>query len=1355
MEVKNLLMFNKEGKPLNLNYDSSLDMWNGKMFFDKNSIDTFKTQGIYTFEKVQGTNNTLQTTLEKFQVFNTNGFLTFPVFNALSLEITNIETTTNDSAYSTKWIYATDIEKTYYPGMWIYFKGLLNYSGIADFDEHTGLGLVQARKVIAVEPGRVLIVTDTNNATPLIVFVPSSTIKIVPMNILEVQQITASEPVWNDINLTSLLFKNKKISLVTNSENSGIYTLNEVVLNRTRDFLILQSNLFAPVTGDKLIINLNLHTSNIPVSNGITSFGVTNVSEIQLPYIPSFLKVGDTIQAFVKLVALFLGNDAYLTITAINKLTNTITVSTPLTAQTVDCYINLGTNILSIVQDIVLDNNNTYSLPLTYWTIVNKWNPILTLIPGGGRLEYLSNTDELLITSDFTDTFMSITVELQHVVGVNTVGVLNPVATYDVYPLWLTEPLIAEERIEKDSTSYNRTILFTVIDNFGLNVNINGSSYNVDQDFNISPIVTVTNTVGDWITKYAATLLSVGVVVTQVTTTNPGDTLVIESEFPNIPVFTQLRMGDFADYYVSYKSLTFSNIKSQLLITVNGINYYVPFDTNDVTTVTNWVSTHKDILKTYGVVVFNISNAIVFNVLDPEKILTITYNIGYIPKSGDLSVYELIIASNARGGLIAGNEIRCVTGTYNFDDFYSTGQRIAIDGATKLSQNKSYNIIGLTSDKISLSYQGPFWQQGILFPLHIVSDFFIRFPKYGLTDYSNRAILRWSWKDTQLNDFFFYDFSGAQLKPPTNFPDYVGIKPLCGTNGEIELKLIDKPNTDLNLIAEPTKQQTVFDTIEYTLPYTDDNTDNGKDPEPAQVFIGYRADYESWSKARLYLELIENVKFNLTTATNLTDNLWIFTDNYVEVQSPTVPFDFNLLGFITGQVVEIDAIDVNTDGRQIAVLNNGGKKYKIQQVLHNKIIFDTVILEETSIKSVAKTTAPYYDNTGNALFENRTLNVSLTVVPKVITYIDVYGESEDEDERHRINLNNRKINILKLQDFFIFKEVDIKEQGIDWIILNRKRKELLEIYPELFNNISNYKSVIQAINFFGYNDLSFTEYFQNINPESSKFGQLFNMELLNIFNKNVEGWEYSNIAFENLRNEGFRKTNLFSLNYKITDTDGNFISAYSLDEVRIKLLGLKKWLTENIVPLGTKIIDITGKYQMPQQFILKHETYNSKTFRVEEYATPVDFRTTGYLTPVISGSDTYDISIDFFSAGNIEWFSYRIRTFYLEEWNKLIPYYVGNKVYHGGVVWKCSANTLTGDEPSITSSWTQVSLDSLLSNQILSDYKFDNTGTSFTVNKLVDPHFIVEVSWHSGYSSTLLNRKVYSVIPNFFDNINI
>jgi len=1358
MDIKDLLFFNKEGNHMNFNYDETLDLWSGKMFFDKNSTETFKTQGVYAFEKVQGTNLTFQARLEKFQVFNTNNFLAFPKFDATELPVLGIKTTTNSAAYNTKWVYADGIEKTFYPGMWVYFKGLDGYHN-TDFDEYSTT-YIQGRKVLAVEPGRALVFTNTPNNTPLSAFAALPSMKIIPMNIMEVQQALSgipAEPTWNETNLDTKVYAGKKLSFVANSDNSGIYTHKEPVLKRVRHAVKLAPNAFIPVAGDKLVIDMTLRVSNIPVHNGLTSFGISNPNEIQVTHIPSFLKMGDSIQAFQKITPLSISNAVTLVVTGINKNTNIITVATTLNAQNVDCTIDLATNVLRMEQDIVLDNNNVYSLPLTYWVLVNKWADILNSLPGGSTIQYLTDSDELLITSNFSDAYST--------VAVNKVGITNvstPIAystpTYNIYPLWLEEPLLVEEIINKDSTIYNRDMVFTVIDDFGLNVTINGVDYNVDRDYVVGfPILTVSNTVGDFISQFAVGLAQIGIIVTQNTTVNAGDTLNIKCEYPNIPVFTQLKMGDFSQYLVKYRAIQFNNIKSQLIITINEQNYYIPFNTNDTTTVTNWVTAHKGTLSTLGILVSSNLSTVFFDTLDPEKTALITYNIGYIPKSGDLSVYDTLYATAANGSVLAGNEIKTNPGTYNFFDSYSTGQKISIHGALKLTQNKSYNIIALESDTISLSYQGAFWDQGLpTFSLNIISDYFIRFPKYGLSEYANNAKLIWSWKDTQTPDFFFYDFTGTQLKPIyENFPPYSGITPLCGTEGEIELKLLDKPNDKLQLVTEPRAQQTVFSKIEYIIPYIDNNETAGLEPAPLQLFMGYRADFESWNKARIYLELIVDVKFDLTTSVNLIDDLWVFKDNYIEVQSVTNAFDFNVIGFKKGQVVQVLSNDVNVDGRQLGVLNNTGKKHKIASVAPHKITFVLDILEETSIKEVPKTSPPYYDITGNPVMEKRTLNVSLVVLPKVVTYVDVYGESEEEDERHAISLNNKNLNILKLQDFYIFKEVDIKEQGIDWIILNRKRKELLEIYPELFNNIASYKSVIQAINFFGYNDLSFTEYFQNINPESTKFGQLFNMELLNIFDKSVQGWEYSNLAFENLRNEGFRKTNLFSLNYKITDTDGNFISAYSLDEVRIKLLGLKKWLIENIIPIGTKIIDITGKYQMPQEFVLKHDTYSVKSFKVQEYATPVDFGVTGYLSPIPVGSNTYNLGVQFFSAGDIEWFGYRIRTFYLEEWNDSINYVVNDNVYHNGVTWKCTSAVLPGDEPGITSSWTKINIDSLAANQIIADYRYDDTGTSFTVDRMIDPHFIIEVSWHSGYSAVLLNRKVFSVIPGFFKNINM
>lgn len=54
--------------------------------------------------------------------------------------------------------------------------------------------------------------------------------------------------------------------------------------------------------------------------------------------------------------------------------------------------------------------------------------------------------------------------------------------------------------------------------------------------------------------------------------------------------------------------------------------------------------------------------------------------------------------------------------------------------------------------------------------------------------------------------------------------------------------------------------------------------------------------------------------------------------------------------------------------------------------------------------------------------------------------------------------------------YFIFKQYDIEEGGIDWVYLNMK-KEMLMMKHLICPYIGSYKSIINAINFFGYNDL--------------------------------------------------------------------------------------------------------------------------------------------------------------------------------------------------------------------------------------------------------------------------------------------
>jgi len=127
------------------------------------------------------------------------------------------------------------------------------------------------------------------------------------------------------------------------------------------------------------------------------------------------------------------------------------------------------------------------------------------------------------------------------------------------------------------------------------------------------------------------------------------------------------------------------------------------------------------------------------------------------------------------------------------------------------------------------------------------------------------------------------------------------------------------------------------------------------------------------------------------------------------------------------------------------------------------------------------------------------------------------------------------------------------------------------MYPEIYNYIGSYKALINAINFFGYNDLQLYEYYRNIKPTSPLYGKLQRVLIEDIFVNTIPGWEEPEIETHN-----YLKTNLFNLTYQITDFDGNYIDMYSLDDVQRKLTKMVNWLRRNIIPLSANILDITG-----------------------------------------------------------------------------------------------------------------------------------------------------------------------------------
>jgi hypothetical protein len=212
----------------------------------------------------------------------------------------------------------------------------------------------------------------------------------------------------------------------------------------------------------------------------------------------------------------------------------------------------------------------------------------------------------------------------------------------------------------------------------------------------------------------------------------------------------------------------------------------------------------------------------------------------------------------------------------------------------------------------------------------------------------------------------------------------------------------------------------------------------------------------------------------------------------------------------------------------------------------------------------------------------RTLLIQDDFNNSTIAEVRVYGETVGEDERMRDLLQNLGAT-LDDGDFIIFKEHDINEMGIDWQLMNKKRKELLLELHNIKPFIGTYKAVLNAIDFFGYNNITLKEYWLNINQDSPSFGKL---KAVPVPDKNT-GFTFKKRKKFNLPSTTMKKTSRLSLVYKLNEPNGTFdywdipnvdeMFDFTPEEILIKLYGLKNKLQREYLPLQAKIYDITGE----------------------------------------------------------------------------------------------------------------------------------------------------------------------------------
>jgi len=235
---------------------------------------------------------------------------------------------------------------------------------------------------------------------------------------------------------------------------------------------------------------------------------------------------------------------------------------------------------------------------------------------------------------------------------------------------------------------------------------------------------------------------------------------------------------------------------------------------------------------------------------------------------------------------------------------------------------------------------------------------------------------------------------------------------------------------------------------------------------------------------------------------------------------------------------------------------------------------------------------------------------------------------------------------------------------------------------------------------------------------------------------------------------------MFNLTYNITDKEGNTIINYSIDEIIIKLQGLKYWLKRNIIPLTHKILDITGKAYFKNQTEIIHTSYDIQMVNIRQNMTPISFKLNeAYLMPINSGSTVYNCVIDFYSivdsigadknpTGLIippkpfngvnldlpDYFDIKIRTYKTyKEWAPFTTYNIGDKITYYGKVYESQIND----------------------NKIKNPRKYENltdwvSGGSYSVASTVG--YNRDVFVYSGLST--MSATASSIIPPIIDTNN-
>ncbi len=276
-------------------------------------------------------------------------------------------------------------------------------------------------------------------------------------------------------------------------------------------------------------------------------------------------------------------------------------------------------------------------------------------------------------------------------------------------------------------------------------------------------------------------------------------------------------------------------------------------------------------------------------------------------------------------------------------------------------------------------------------------------------------------------------------------------------------------------------------------------------------------------------------------------------------------YQSSLVQEVDGPPIEIyDSIEVMLD-------YDPAQFYDTDWYLHTSVITSETVELNFAIRSDVENTF------------RRTLIIRDRSTLKLVAEFVVVGETIEEDERLKIMTQNFGYSVLA-QDSTVFRNTDVNESLPDYTEINIKRKEMMLEGHNIYSFIGSYKGLVNAIKFFGYDNLTVKEFWRNVNKTSPRYGKYIHSNPIQLFDPQVN-LQDSGIT---LPNKNYRKTSLFSLIYQLNkikpdeyDEDDLPLVAetsdYTIEEVLIKLFGLKRKLENEFLPLNAHIKDIIGE----------------------------------------------------------------------------------------------------------------------------------------------------------------------------------